>query len=113
MPKRKRAEDSLDERLPQFKTDLFRALKRVKGFERQRLSRRLHEKGLSEEKKQKYDLEVAVLKVRKLETVNRHIDGSQLVSYGPGKQTNFLAALLSRWTSIKPRSTTSTPLYSE
>ncbi|CAI4215731.1 unnamed protein product [Parascedosporium putredinis] len=62
MPKRKRAEDSLDERLPQFKTDLFRALKRVKGFERQRLSRRLHEKGLPEEKKQKYDLEVAVLK---------------------------------------------------
>ena len=63
MPKRKRPNETLEGKLPQFKTDLFRALKKVKGFERQRLSRRLHEKGLPEDRKEKYELEVAVLKV--------------------------------------------------
>ena len=64
MVKRKRSSDeTLEEKLLQFKTDLFRALKKVKGFERQRLSRRLHEKGLAEDRKEKYELEVAVLKV--------------------------------------------------
>ncbi|PKS05055.1 hypothetical protein jhhlp_008422 [Lomentospora prolificans] len=62
MPKRKRPNETLEGKLPQFKTDLFRALKKVKGFERQRLSRRLHEKGLPEDRKEKYELEVAVLK---------------------------------------------------
>lgn len=64
MGKRKRAsEESLEERLEQHKTDLFRALKKVKGFERQRLSRKIREKGIPPEKKEKIDLEIAVLKV--------------------------------------------------
>lgn len=71
MVKRKRAsEESLEERLEQFKTDLFRALKKVKGFERQRLSRKVREKGIPPEKKEKIDLEIGVLKVR----VRRRLD---------------------------------------
>ena len=65
MGKRKRvAEESLDEKLERHKTDLFRAIKKVKGFERQRLAKRIHEKGISDEMKAKFELEVAVLKVR-------------------------------------------------
>lgn len=64
MGKRKRSDDSLDEKLERHKTDLFRALKKVKGFERQRLARRIHEKGIPAERKEKFELEVAVLKVR-------------------------------------------------
>lgn len=63
MVKRKRSEDSLEERLERHKTDLFRALKKVKGFERQRLSRRVNEKGLAPENKEKFELQIAVLKV--------------------------------------------------
>lgn len=64
MGKRKRSSgESLEERLEQYKTDLFRALKKVKGFERQRLSKRIREKGISQERKEKFDLEIAVLKV--------------------------------------------------
>lgn len=64
MVKRKRYEDSLEDKLAQYKTDLFRALKKVKGFERQRLSRRIHEKGIAQDAKEKFELQVAVLKVR-------------------------------------------------
>ena len=64
MGKRKRSsEESLDERLERYNRDLFRALKKVKGFERQRLSRRIREKGIPSEKKDKFELQVAVLKV--------------------------------------------------
>lgn len=65
MVKRKRgSEESLEERLEKYKTDLFRALKKVKGFERQRLSKKIRDKGIPPETKEKIDLEIAVLKVR-------------------------------------------------
>lgn len=64
MVKRKRAsEESLDERLEKHKTDLFRALKKNKGFERQRLSKKVRDKDNTPERQVQYELEVEVLKV--------------------------------------------------
>lgn len=65
MPKRKRsAEPSLPEKLEKLRAEVFRALKTAKGFERQRLSKRLHDDGITPEKKERLEREIFVLKVR-------------------------------------------------
>ena len=65
MPKRKRnAEPSLHEKLEKYQNEIFRALKAAKGFERQRLSKRLHDQGVTPDKKERLEREIAVLKVR-------------------------------------------------
>jgi hypothetical protein len=65
MSKRKRnSEPTLQDQLTKSQDDLFRALKAAKGFERQRLSKRLHEAGITPDKQERLEREVAVLKVR-------------------------------------------------
>ncbi|KAI0022831.1 Bud-site selection protein [Xylariomycetidae sp. FL0641] len=59
MPKRKR-EPTLDEKLAQWRKELVRGLKTAKGFERQRLSKRIRE--ADPEKAARLEREVAVLK---------------------------------------------------
>lgn len=64
MPKRKRgSEPKLIEKLEKLQDEVFRGLKAAKGFERQRIAKRSREAGLSEEKKQRLDRELSVLKV--------------------------------------------------
>jgi len=67
MPKRKRGEASLEEKLAKWQKELVRALKLAKGFERQRLSKRLRDADL--EKKARLEREVLVLKVSFLVTI--------------------------------------------
>jgi hypothetical protein len=64
MPKRKRGEAGLEEKLAKWKKELVRALKLAKGFERQRLSKRLRDADPG--KKARLEREVLVLKVRLL-----------------------------------------------
>ncbi|KAI0002632.1 Bud-site selection protein [Xylariaceae sp. FL0662B] len=59
MPKRKR-EPSLEEKLAQWKKELVRGMKTAKGFERQRLSKRIRE--ADADKVARLEREVAVLK---------------------------------------------------
>lgn len=63
MPKRKRAEDELEEKLTHHSTELSRMLKAAKGFERQRMAKRLHDPKSTPEKKARIDKEIVVLKV--------------------------------------------------
>ncbi|KAI0483881.1 Bud-site selection protein [Xylaria cf. heliscus] len=60
MPKRKRGEPSLEENLAKWKKELVRGLKVAKGFERQRLSKRLRE--ADPEKTARLEKEILVLK---------------------------------------------------
>ncbi|KAI0864565.1 Bud-site selection protein [Xylaria cubensis] len=60
MPKRKRGEPSLEENLAKWRKELVRGLKVAKGFERQRLSKRLRE--ADPEKTVRLEKEVLVLK---------------------------------------------------
>jgi hypothetical protein len=55
----------LQERLEKHSDDIFRALKTAKGFERQRMSKRLRDAGLTDDKKERLEREILVLKVRK------------------------------------------------
>ena len=64
MPKRKRSsETSLQQTLDKASDEVFRALKAAKGFERQRLSKRLRDAGVTPDKQERLDREVTVLKV--------------------------------------------------
>lgn len=64
MSKRKRSgEPTLQEKLEKHREDISRALKAAKGFERQRLSKRLREDGITPDKQERLEREVAVLKV--------------------------------------------------
>ncbi|KAI0400270.1 Bud-site selection protein [Xylaria palmicola] len=60
MPKRKRGEPSLEDNLARWRKELVRGLKVAKGFERQRLSKRLRE--ADAEKTARLEREVMVLK---------------------------------------------------
>ncbi|KAI1741768.1 Bud-site selection protein [Xylaria scruposa] len=60
MPKRKRGEPSVEENLAKWRKELVRGLKVAKGFERQRLSKRLRE--ADPEKAARLEKEVLVLK---------------------------------------------------
>ena len=64
MPKRKRgSEPSLPEKLGKLQEEVFHALKAAKGFERQRIAKRSRDAGISDDKKQRLDRELSVLKV--------------------------------------------------
>lgn len=63
MPKRKRGEPNLGEKLEKHCNDVSKALKAAKGLERQRYSKRLHEDKVEPEKKERLEREVTVLKV--------------------------------------------------
>lgn len=63
MPKRKRAEDELEEKLAHHRKELFRTLKAVKGFERQRMAKRLRDPKSTPEKQARIEKEIVVLKV--------------------------------------------------
>ncbi|KAK6956813.1 hypothetical protein Daesc_002093 [Daldinia eschscholtzii] len=63
MPKRKRnREPSLEEKLSQWHKELARGMKTAKGFERQRLSKRIREAQNDPDKTTRLEREVAVLK---------------------------------------------------
>jgi hypothetical protein len=63
MPKRKRGEPNLGDKLEKHCNDVSKALKAAKGLERQRYSKRLHEDGVEPDKKERLEREVTVLKV--------------------------------------------------
>lgn len=63
MPKRKRAEDELEEKLVHHRTELFRKLKAAKGFERQRMAKRQRDPKSTADKRARIDKEIVVLKV--------------------------------------------------
>ncbi|VUC34300.1 unnamed protein product [Clonostachys rosea] len=80
MSKRKRnSEPTLQDQLTKSQDDLFKALKAAKGFERQRLSKRLHEAGITPDKQERLEREVAVLKSLELhQTARAHLFSSLL-----------------------------------
>ncbi|KAF4595520.1 Bud-site selection protein, BUD22 [Ophiocordyceps camponoti-floridani] len=80
MPKRKRdAESSAQVALEKHQADIFRALKAAKGFERQRLSKRLREDGVLPDKQRRLEREVATLKSLDLhQTARVHLTSSLL-----------------------------------
>ncbi|RTE73173.1 hypothetical protein BHE90_012410 [Fusarium euwallaceae] len=79
MPKRKRGELSLEDNLEKHSNEVFRALKSAKGFERQRLSKRLREDGIGPDKKERLEREVTVLKSLDLhQTARAHMYSSLL-----------------------------------
>lgn len=64
MPKRKRDEDVLEEKLAHHRKELFRMLKVAKGFERQRMAKRQRDPKSTSEKQARIEKEIVVLKVR-------------------------------------------------
>lgn len=65
MPKRKRSgASSVNEKLEKCRNEVARALKLAKAFERQRMNKRLHDDGITPEKKERLNREIAVIKVR-------------------------------------------------
>lgn len=65
MPKRKRnSELTFHDKLQSHHEDIARALKSAKGFERQRLSKRLHDDSATPDKKERVEREIGVLRVR-------------------------------------------------
>ncbi|KAH7157645.1 Bud-site selection protein [Dactylonectria estremocensis] len=80
MSKRKRSnEPSLQDRLNKHSDEISRALKAAKGLERQRLSRRVHENGVTPDKKERLEREITVLKSLDLhQTARAHMHGSLL-----------------------------------
>ena len=79
MPKRKRsAESSLQAVLEKQQDEVFRALKTAKGFERQRLSKRLRDEGVQADKQERLQREIAVLKVRSTPQQRRKLSPSRL-----------------------------------
>lgn len=63
MPKRKRGEDELEEKLVFHRAELWRQIKAAKGFERQRMAKRQRDPKSTAEKRARIDKEIAVLKV--------------------------------------------------
>ncbi|KAI5464796.1 Bud-site selection protein [Mariannaea sp. PMI_226] len=80
MPKRKRSgEPSVQDTINKHSDDIFRALKAAKGFERQRLSKRVRDSGITPDKKERLDREIAVLKSLDLhQTAHAHLLSSLL-----------------------------------
>ncbi|KAI1124578.1 Bud-site selection protein [Nemania abortiva] len=77
MPKRKRGEPSLEENIAKWKKELVRGLKVAKGFERQRLSKRIREG--DQRKTDRLEKEVLVLKSLDLHQVaHAHLCSSLL-----------------------------------
>lgn len=63
MPKRKREEDALGEKLAHHHQELSRKLKAAKGFERQRMAKRQRDPKSTPEKRARIEKEIVVLKV--------------------------------------------------
>ncbi|TPX15463.1 uncharacterized protein E0L32_004443 [Thyridium curvatum] len=80
MGKRKRStEDEATECFAKLRKELFRVLKTAKGFERQRLAKRTRDKGVTPEKLQRLEREVAVLKSLDLhQSAHTHLCSSLL-----------------------------------
>ncbi|KAK7415985.1 hypothetical protein QQZ08_012181 [Neonectria magnoliae] len=80
MPKRKRSsEPTVQEKLNKLSDDISRALKVAKGFERQRLSKRIRDDGITPDKKERLDREITVLKSLDLhQTARAHMHASLL-----------------------------------
>ncbi|RYP72017.1 hypothetical protein DL771_004486 [Monosporascus sp. 5C6A] len=77
MPKRKRGEPSLEEKLAQWEKELYRGLKTAKGFERQRYAKRIRDS--PPEKVARLEKEVLVLKSLDLhQTAHAHLCSSLL-----------------------------------
>ncbi|RYP08781.1 hypothetical protein DL764_001692 [Monosporascus ibericus] len=77
MPKRKRSEPSLEEKLMQWEKELYRGLKTAKGFERQRYAKRIRDS--PPEKVARLEKEVLVLKSLDLhQTAHAHLCSSLL-----------------------------------
>ncbi|RYO92372.1 hypothetical protein DL766_000340 [Monosporascus sp. MC13-8B] len=77
MPKRKRGEPSLEEKLAQWEKELYRGLKTAKGFERQRYAKRIRDS--PPEKVARLEKEVLVLKSLDLhQTAHAHLCTSLL-----------------------------------
>ncbi|GAB0133851.1 hypothetical protein EsDP_00002245 [Epichloe bromicola] len=75
MPKRKRGSgSSLIDILDKYQDEVFRALKASKGFERQRLSKRLRDQGITPDKTRRLEREISVLKSLDLhQTARAHL----------------------------------------
>ncbi|RDA84306.1 hypothetical protein CP532_4804 [Ophiocordyceps camponoti-leonardi (nom. inval.)] len=95
MPKRKRSvESSVQAAFANHEVEIFRALKVAKGFERQRLSKRLHEDRLLAEKKRRLEREIAVLKSLDLhQTARVHLSSSLLKVKSIAASPDFPEAL--------------------
>ncbi|EFY89152.1 hypothetical protein J3458_000755 [Metarhizium acridum] len=80
MPKRKRSgQTSLHDVLGKYQDEVFRALKASKGFERQRLSKRLRDPGITQDKVHRLEREIVVLKSLDLhQTARAHLHLSLL-----------------------------------
>ncbi|KAL7622176.1 hypothetical protein AAE478_007679 [Parahypoxylon ruwenzoriense] len=80
MPKRKRSyEPSLEEKLERWQRELARGMKTAKGFERQRLSKRIREAQADAAKVARLEREVAVLKSLDLQqAAHAHLSASLL-----------------------------------
>ncbi|KAF4345939.1 bud22 family [Fusarium beomiforme] len=76
MPKRKRGEPNLGDKLEKHCNDVSKALKAAKGLERQRYSKRLHEDGVGPEKKERLEREVTSLDLH--QTARAHLYSSIL-----------------------------------
>ncbi|KAL1890388.1 hypothetical protein Cpir12675_005402 [Ceratocystis pirilliformis] len=74
MVKRKRETLTIEKALAKARHEFFRATKTAKGFERQRLAKRLREPGVTPEKKKRLEMEVTILKSLDLEqTATAHL----------------------------------------
>jgi hypothetical protein len=81
MPKRKRnGEASIHNILDKYQDEVFKALKASKGFERQRLSKRSRDQGITPDKVERLEREIAVLKVSALRSLaNAALPGLSLI----------------------------------
>ncbi|RCI16528.1 hypothetical protein L249_2643 [Ophiocordyceps polyrhachis-furcata BCC 54312] len=95
MPKRKRSvESSVQAAFAKHEVEIFRALKAAKGFERQRLSKRLHEDRVLADKKRRLEREITVLKSLDLhQTARVHLTSSLLRVKSVAASSDFPEAL--------------------
>ncbi|KAI0178653.1 Bud-site selection protein [Hypoxylon sp. FL1284] len=96
MPKRKRNhEPSLEEKLTQWHKELARGMKTAKGFERQRLSKRIREAQTDAAKVARLEREVAVLKSLDLQqAAHAHLCSSLLKVKGVAESPKLPANLV-------------------
>ncbi|KAI1807849.1 Bud-site selection protein [Daldinia bambusicola] len=94
MPKRKR-EPTLEEKLSQWHKELSRGMKTAKGFERQRLSKRMREAQNDPEKTARLEREVAVLKSLDLQqAAHAHLCSSLLKIKGVAESPKIPADII-------------------
>ncbi|EFZ02720.1 BUD22 domain protein [Metarhizium robertsii] len=96
MPKRKRSgQSSVHAELEKYQDEVFRALKASKGFERQRLSKRLRDPGITQDKVHRLEREIAVLKSLDLhQTARAHLHLSLLKVKSIASSTDLPQELL-------------------